>query len=399
MQATKSSLVFPLFLVFYEIATYLSNDMYLPSLPTLTVDLNTTQEVAQNTLLYWFLGSASMQLLMGPLSDRFGRRIILLSGGVLYIIATFIIAITDNITLMLATRFIQGCCICSVVVPGYAAIHELYESRRAIQIIAIMGGVTILAPALGPLLGAIIIELSHWRVIFIVLGIWAFIAVAALFIVMPETNPERIKLNLEAIFRDYLKISGRLPFLGFTLPLCLLFVSEIAWLVESPFIIMDIYGKSVMEFGWIQMIVFGGFIAGSQLVNALAHRVKPLYLIEWGLGISFVSGLLLLCNTFFSGHLYWVVMMMALLSGGAGLAFGPLNRSAIETCQEPMGRVIAVFMSFMALFSALATFLTKMYSHNQINKLCLLIACGSILGFVIFFSAKKCKVFTGCNTE
>src|SRR5690242_7770822 len=105
MSQVKYSIWFPFSIVFFEIATYLANDMYLPGLPALMEDFHISQLQAQNTLLYWFLGSASMQLLIGPLSDRYGRKIILLLGAVLFTATSFLCANTNQLIPFFVARF------------------------------------------------------------------------------------------------------------------------------------------------------------------------------------------------------------------------------------------------------------------------------------------------------
>src|ERR1700722_8603518 len=98
----KSLVLFPFILVFYEIIHYLANDMYLPALPILAKELKISTHVAQMTITTWFLGAASMHLILGPLSDRIGRRPVLLSGGILFIVSTFYCAMTSDIRFFLA---------------------------------------------------------------------------------------------------------------------------------------------------------------------------------------------------------------------------------------------------------------------------------------------------------
>ncbi|MFN7097907.1 MAG: MFS transporter, partial [Gammaproteobacteria bacterium] len=142
--------IFPILLALYEVVTYLSNDMYLPALPQLANDLHTTNALAQLSLTTWFLGAASMQLILGPISDRYGRKPVLLIGGIFFVIATLICAMTPDMTTMLIARFFQGCAVCSVTVAGYATIHELYDQKAAMKALALMGSITVLAPAFGP---------------------------------------------------------------------------------------------------------------------------------------------------------------------------------------------------------------------------------------------------------
>src|SRR3990167_5046784 len=121
----KLAILFPVLLALYEICTYLSNDAYLPALPHIAHDLFTSNHLVQLTLTTWFMGSASMQLFLGPIADRIGRRPVLLLGGLVFIAVTTGCAITNNIYTMLVLRFIQGATITSMIVAGYATIHEL----------------------------------------------------------------------------------------------------------------------------------------------------------------------------------------------------------------------------------------------------------------------------------
>lgn len=116
----KMIVIFPLLLVLYEISMYLSNDAYLPALPHIVHDLSTSNHLVQLTLTAWFLGSASMQLFLGPLADKIGRRPVLLFGGLIYILSTIGCAITNDINTLLVLRFIQGASITSMIIAGYA---------------------------------------------------------------------------------------------------------------------------------------------------------------------------------------------------------------------------------------------------------------------------------------
>ncbi len=385
MNTLNKSILFPAALVFYEIVTYLSNDMYLPGLPQISRDLHISQDVAEYTLLFWFLGSASMQLFMGPLSDRYGRKIILMSGGIFYIVASFICAVTSNIPLFLVARFIQGSSICSMVVAGYAAIHESYDTTQAIRIIAMMGSVSILAPAFGPLLGAVIVTYFDWRVIFYVLGFWSLFAMLFLGKVMPETNPIKVPLHFKDIMADFVIIAKRKQFLHFMLPYCLLFLSFCCWIVESPFVIIETLHKTPLEYGYVQLAVFGAFIAGAQIVHYCAGKVTPNRLINIGIGIAVVAVLLLVAVSSLNDEAYYsLIVLLMLFSIGAAIAFGPLNRSAIDACTESMGRRMSIFSTYMNSFGVFATVLVTLFNDKTMANLSMLIAGGVILAFITY---------------
>jgi len=389
MNKNKITYLFPFSIVFFEIATYLANDMYLPGLPALMKDFQISQGVAQDTLLYWFLGSASMQLLIGPLSDRFGRRIVLLLGAVGYIFASFSCAITQDIFVFLVARFVQGCTVCAVVVAGYSAIHEHYAARIAIRIVAIMGSIVILAPAFGPILGAMVIAFAHWRLIFYILGGWGALSFILLVKAVPDTQTEKHALDLKVILRDYMKIATRKDFLVFTLPFCFMFLSLISWVVESPFLIIQRYQKSTMDYGLIQLAVFGCFMIGAQITGRLVQNWSPLRLIKMGIILGLLGAGLLVTFSILEYPLFSIVLSMMLCALGFAMTFGPLSRLAIESCQEPMGRRMAIFSSFMSFFGVFATMLIGAFENNSMHNLSIIISAGAILAFVFFFFLKK----------
>src|SRR3990167_7241650 len=118
----STRLVFPLLLIASEMLIYFSNDMYLPALPEIMRALKANLSEVQLTTAAWFLGSALFQLFIGPLSDRFGRRPILIAGMMLFVLSTLLCGAAPNILTLIVARFIQASTVCFIVVAGYAAI-------------------------------------------------------------------------------------------------------------------------------------------------------------------------------------------------------------------------------------------------------------------------------------
>lgn len=380
IEKPKTMMLFPIALVLYEIATYLSNDMYLPALPMLEHDLHISQALAQYSLLTWFLGSASIQLIMGPLSERVGRRSVLLTGGVFFVISSLVCALTSNIIVLLIARFVQGAIICSMVVPGYATIHELYDSKTAMKVIGIMGSIIVLAPAFGPILGAFIIEWVSWRYIFGLLAVWSAASLILLFKVMPDTAVTKTPMNIAQIIKDYLSITTRKAFLAFILPYSLLFMALIGWIVESPFLLIEHYHKSPVIFGVVQVFVFGAFSLGAQLSGRLIYHFSPVKIINAGIGIAFLGALSLMFGSIALGAGFTLVVLnMMLIAFGISLAFGPLNRLAIESCSEAMGNRMAIFFTFMNVFGVFGTFAVTLTTTHSMAYLSVVIAAEILL--------------------
>ena len=144
--------LFPFALVIFELVVYFSIDMYLPALPDVQQWFSTSEQYIQLTLSAWLVGSGTFQLLLGPISDRFGRRRILLGGCIVFIATSIGCALTDSLSFFVGLRLIQGTVVCCVLVAGYACINELLSSTQAIKTLARMNSVTVLAPAIGPIL-------------------------------------------------------------------------------------------------------------------------------------------------------------------------------------------------------------------------------------------------------
>lgn len=377
-----TSLLFPLLLVFYEIATYLSNDMYLPALPTMMQELGLSTQQAQLTLTIWFLGQASMPLIIGIISDRVGRRPVLLLGGCIYILATLLCANVHNFYLLLVGRFLEGSMVASMLVPGYACIHEMYEQNKAVKILALMGSISVLAPALGPLLGGIILLVTDWRGIFWVIAAWATIAILFLYQWMPETHPREkcVPIRLTTLFKSYAAILLNLQFMSKMVILGLIFAGWIAWISAGPLLVIKSFHFSEIAFGIIQVCIFAAFIFGNRLVKYLLDWLGLTSLINWGLGITLCGGiLLLLLAVWFPQTLYPFLIAMLIYSFGSALCFAPLNRSIIESSDQPMGMRVALFAVFLTSFAVIGSALAGQFFNGTLLSLAYIIATAIVL--------------------
>lgn len=365
---TKSKLLlFPFLLVFFEIGCYLSNDMYVPALPNISTDLNITQHEAQLTLTLWFIGAACFQLLAGPLTDRFGRKPLVIISGFIYVLASLTCAISQDLTLLLIARFIQGVTISTAIVAGYSSIHELYDQRQAIRILAIMGSIIILAPAFGPLVGSIVLYATDWRGIFWIITAWGVLATLLLLKWMPETHPieNRHPIKLNNLLKHYGSIIYNWQFSGTVLVFCFTFAGFIAWITSGPFIVINLFQQTALVFGLLQAVIFASYMIANHLVEHLMKKIGIQRLIEVGLSITLVGGILIaVLTTLFPNYLSVLIISMTIFSFGSGFIFAPLNRLAIEASTEPMGLRMAVLSAYMTAFGSLGSILGSVFYNN-----------------------------------
>ena len=387
-------LLFPFALVAYEIACYLSNDMYLPALPTFMREFNITPHTAQLTITLWFLGTATLQCFIGPISDRFGRRPVLLAGGLLYVVANAMCALIPDISIILIARYIQGVSVATMIVAGYACIHEVLQKEEAIRIVALMGSITILAPTIGPLVGAVIIHYFNWQSIFILLAVWAAIALSVLYRVMPEPiqSDNRHSLDIRDITRRFGRVLANKQFMTNLTCFCLLFMVLIAWLTAGPFLIVETFHYTPFMFGIFQALIFGAFMIGTHSVKKLIEHYSITILLIVALvwiGIGNVIAIIGMLG--WGGSLSWLVAGYMCFAAGAGLSFSSFQRFAMEASQEPAGAKMSVFSMGVSWTAVFASVLISLFYHHPFRLLVIMMVVASVFTSVLRWKLVKKK--------
>jgi len=360
MQQKNNKIIelFSIGLILYELALYLSNNLFLPALPEITKSFQVTNAIAQLSISFWFLGASAFQVLLGPLADHYGRRKILLNGGVLFVFVTLLCSFTHYITWFLVGRFFQGCVVSTILVAGHATIHELMERDQAVKTISWMGSITVLAPALGPLLGSLLLQWMNWRELFTVLSCFTGLSLYLLTMFMPKVQIKSGKLTLKKIFVDYQTILTNVKFWAYTLCFCFLFASLMAWDTLSPFYLMSYLKLNLIQFGFIQLLVYGAFILGINLKRLLIYPIEEI--IRGGLFLTLIYFILSLWTLIYlPQHLFFVMGGILLFCTSTGLIFYSLHRKAIEIPKAPMGTTIAVFSISMNLFGFLGSLMAR----------------------------------------
>lgn len=363
-------------------------------MPAIAHDLLLTQEQIQSTLTLWFLGASSLQVVIGPISDRIGRKIIISIGGILFIISSIVCAMTYSFFWMLLARFVQGSAICFVLVAGYAAIHEAFSTKEAIKWLALLGAITILAPAFGPLCGAVIVEFASWRYIFWVLAIMGLISFVLVSIIMPETNLNPYPLDVKTVAKDYVRVltnkNYMLPCLGY----CFLVGIFFFWMFESPFIIIGEFKQSTMFYGLAQTFIFSLFFVGAKVTNIWLDR-RPLHkLVHMSMAITLIGTIILLLTSIFWNNIYIAIICMMVISFGSSMLFGPVNRVAIESSKEPMGRRIAVFSTLISLGGVISGWLITAVHSENLYALSVLINISTVFAIAMIMQTKWERIKT-----
>lgn len=366
-------LIAPLLIVTFEIITYLSMDMYLPALPFLSHAFNVPTTWIKATITLWFLGSASMQLFVGPLTDRLGSRTVLISGCIIFAVGSLFCYSALGIGWFLLGRLLQGIIVCFVVVAGYTFIHAALEHKQAVKTVAWMNAVTIAAPAGGPLIGGLIIHISAWQNIFLVLFVASLILLGGLISWLPKadhTATEGKPPGLGQILINYAQIIRTPNFLSPTLILCILFATMIIWITAAPFLIIDHFNYSPLIFGCLQATVFISLMLGARVMHTLYNYLGDYPIIVIGCLTSLVGSILVpLAALFNTGQLIIIISGMMLIAFGFGVANSNLQRLAVESVSHPMGQRMAVFFSAFSWAGVAGSQVTSMVYSGHILPL------------------------------
>jgi MFS family permease len=284
-----------------------------------------------------------------------------LYSGILFVVASVFCAMAENIVMMNIARFFQGMVVCAVIVAGYASIHELYESKQAVKTLAWMGGVAILAPALGPLFGGILLLFGSWRWLFIILAIWGAILILMLKRWMPESLPpeKRSKFNLSKVFRDNQQFVINMG------TFCLLFAGAIVWMAIGPLLVIRDFHLTPVWYGIIQIFVLGSYIGGTVAIRLLIRYRGLEGTLKIALPIALTGTIISVCCAYiWPNQLLYIVISLMIFQFGCGLSLAPLNRLSIESTEQPMGIRVALF-SFLMGWAAVMGIVSASLFHND----------------------------------
>ncbi|UQN30908.1 multidrug effflux MFS transporter [Brachybacterium kimchii] len=310
-----------------------SMNLYLPVLPGLTHDLETTTALAQLTITGCLIGLAAGQLVAGPLSDRYGRRLPLLVGVVAYVVTSLLCAAAPSIEVLLVGRLLQGVAASTGVVIALAAGRDVYSGDR---LVAYYGRFTVLsglAGAISPVFGGLLALFTDWRGTFLALTILGAVVLLAVVLGLPETlRPERRRLGGG---RD-VSVLGLLAdrrFLGIVLVMGLVNGGLFAYLSGSTFILQSTYGVGPQAYSVLIGIISGVYM----LFGWLAGRVGTIWSTGRSLLLSVVVGLAGSAGVLATAllHLPLAAMMAALLVMVSGIAAATTAATSLGMAANP----------------------------------------------------------------
>ncbi|MEG0483146.1 MAG: MFS transporter [Acinetobacter sp.] len=362
---SRATLMFPLALVLFEFSVYIGNDLVQPAMLAITKDFGVSSVWAPSSMSFYLLGGACVAWLMGPLSDRFGRKKVLLTGVAFFVITCLLILFTHTIESFLALRFLQGFGLSVIAAVGYAAIQETFEERDAIKVMALMANISLLAPLLGPVFGAFLIDHVSWHWGFIGIAFLAFLSWFGLKAKMPDRKVSIPKQPLSYIWDDYKQVFKNKTFIGMTFGLPMLAMPLMLWIALSPVMLVEELGLSSVQYGLAQFPVLGGLIVGNIVLIKVIDRYALGKTVLIGLPLMLLGTLIVFLGVIWREYfLHCVILGMTLVSFGEGISFSVLYRFALMSSEISKGTVAAaVSVLMMFTFFFVIELVRVLYEH------------------------------------
>lgn len=273
----------------------LAIDFYLPAFPAMALAFGTDENHVQMTLAAYFLGLSIGQLAYGPVADRFGRRIPLLTGVGLFTAASVACAYAPNLEWLIGARFVQALGGCAGMVISRAVVSDKCDAVGSAKVFSQLMLVMGLAPILAPLLGGLLVNTTGWQSIFLALTGFSALAGLAVATGLPESLPAHIpRQPLSGALRQYGRLLADPVFLGHALTGGIAIAGMFAYIAGSPFIIIKLYGVPAEHFGWLFGTNAAGFILVAQVNARLLAKRGPAFLLARAVWVYLAAGVTLL---------------------------------------------------------------------------------------------------------
>lgn len=310
-------------------------DMYLPTLPSLETEFNTSVSLVQLGLTASMIGLAAGQVFFGPLSDKYGRRNILVISLILFCAATALCIYSSDIMFFIYMRFLQGLGASGGIVLSRSVATDLYSGRELARMMAIIGAVNGVAPVTAPVIGGVVSAFSGWQGIFFVLlclGIVLLLMTSLFRESLPEESRNRGKVL--RMFINYRHLLTNAPFMRYTIAFAMSQGVLFAYIAAAPFIVQHDFGFSEMQFA----IVFGINALGIGIGSALSMRFRTMRRASvFGASLMAISAGCMLIGNYFSGTFIIYETATWLMLFSMGFVFTGATTMAMDEGRQYIG--------------------------------------------------------------
>jgi MFS transporter, DHA1 family, multidrug resistance protein len=340
--------------------------MVVPALPLLVPVFDDSPARVQLVLTLYLAGIAAGQLVYGPLSDRFGRRPVLIAGLALFLVGTLLCAAAWSLAALIIGRLLQSCGACAGIVLARAIIRDVYDREAAARGLALVMMAMSLAPAVSPAFGAYLAEWFDWRAIFILLGGLGVIVFAATLVRLPETNFHRVSLDLAGMGRTATLLLRSPGFVGFALCSACTSASWFTFIAAAPQLLAQALGEPPSTYGLMILLPMAAYMLGNAAAARFALRFGSLRLVIWGRALAFVAAIAMALWWLAAGLDLWVLfVLIALSSIGDGLSQPSTMAAGLSIYPRLAGTASGLMGFTQMIVAALGTYLVGLLPYDS----------------------------------
>ncbi|WP_432183832.1 multidrug effflux MFS transporter [Streptomyces tendae] len=369
----------------------LAMDMYLPALPEVTRSLTAPAATVQLTLTACLAGMALGQIVVGPMSDKWGRRRPLLAGLAVYVVATALCAVAPNVETLVAFRLVQGLAGAAGIVIARAVVRDLYDGVAMARFFSTLMLISGVAPVVAPLIGGQILRVTDWRGVFVVLVVVGVVLGVVVWARLPETLPveERHAGGVGDTLRAMRGLLADRAFTGYMLAGGFAFASLFAYVAASPFVMQEIYGASAQTFSLLFGLNSIGLVVVGQINGKiLVGRVRLDRVLGLGLVIVIAAATVLLLmslGVFGEVGLGPVAAVLFVLMSAMGISLPNTQALALMRVKTSAGSASALLGTSSFLIGAVASPLVGIAGEDTAVPMAVvqLVAAVMALGFLV----------------
>lgn len=307
-------------------------DLYLPAFPVLEADFATSATAIQLTLTGTMIGFALGQLIVGPLSDKVGRRVPLLSVTALHVVASVAAALAPTLELLSVARVFQGAGAAAGGVVAAAIVRDLFGGRRLVVMLSRLALVSGVAPVLAPLVGSALLAIMPWRGIFIVLAVYGAVMLVSAVVFLPETLPpaRRHERGSTTVWQRYRSVFSDRVFIGVLIIGGMTFSGLFSYLSSSSFLFQLDYQLSPQEYGLMFAVNSFGVVAGVQIAARLAARFGPQWVMAWSTAVLVVAASAIIVTDQLGFGLWGTIVPLFVFMTACGFTFPCVQVLALD---------------------------------------------------------------------
>ena len=379
----------------------ISTDLYLPAMPAMAKSLHANAGQLELTISGYLIGFSLGQLMWGPVGDRYGRRLPVALGLLLFIAGSAGCALSNTAPMMIGWRAVQAVGACASVVLARAMIRDLYEGHRAAQMLSTLMTVMAVAPLLGPSIGGIILKLGSWHLIFWVLAFFGGATLVALYS-LPETLPSerRNHAPLSGAFRRYGQLLTDRRLLGYASAGGFFYGGMYAYIAGTPFAYIDYYHVSPQAYGILFGVGIVGIMVANQLNARLVRNVGSDRLMRLGALVAALSSLWLAIDAWSGiGGLAGLVAPLFVFVAAAGLIVANSIVGALDSFPHMAGAASALIGALQYGTGILGSGLVGALADGTPKPMATVIAVFGVASMVCAFWVVKTSPQAGSETQ